>query len=436
MCNAAGRDRPLSSFGNGLSSALRSLSLVITLAEMIFGLYLSDNSKFCNTPTFQHRSLLPEIPSTGPSWQHLPRKRLISFRSVEWLDDTIMPLQRYRSVNEKKSGISSDLTIKECPSNNVKDEDDGNIALLKQIANHSSEYNLSKTSLSLLENCNYFSAHQREKLVQKIRIEEQATKAISTDNLEILYCDEHICVTNKPSGALSVPGPRRNPSLANLVYDTIHPSGIDLDQMVVHRLDMATSGILIFALSLEALSKLHADFKDRRVQKTYQALVFHEGSSILSKRSTMEGEIDVDMERDPNNPPFMRISRPKQEEQEDKEQHATATTTIGRITSDHKFYKQAPKASLTSWTVLSREMYCGIPVSRLELRPWTGRTHQLRVHCAQAMGAPIVGDDIYGGGGNDCLESVTSPLCLHARQLCIYHPISGASMIFEADPPF
>lgn len=71
-------------------------------------------------------------------------------------------------------------------------------------------------------------------------------------------------------------------------------------------------------------------------------------------------------------------------------------------------------------------------ILRLELRPHTGRTHQLRVHCSQGLGAPIVGDDIYGNGGTQGY----STLCLHAQKLCFYHPISGAPMIFEADAPF
>jgi tRNA pseudouridine32 synthase/23S rRNA pseudouridine746 synthase len=215
--------------------------------------------------------------------------------------------------------------------------------------------------------------------------------------------------------------------LANLVYDTLQPSNIDLDQLVVHRLDMATSGIIVYALSLQALSKLHSDFKDRRVQKTYQALIqghyHHRG---LSHATTTEGEIDVDLERDPYNPPFMRIAQPKPIIDHDGGK-------VGEFGSNHKFWKQAPKPSLTTWTLLcGNEYYNDQPVSRVELRPWTGRTHQLRVHCAQALGAPIVGDEIYGPNKHDD----TTPLCLHAQKLCIYHPISGAPMIFEADAPF
>ncbi len=363
--------------------------------------------------------LLLEVPSAGPSWKYLPSNRMVSIRSVDWCQGGMLPLQRYRSIRPKLCVIEERPNAFSCHENK---------AFLETIVKNEDSFHLSQTSLSMLRGWSSLTPTQCDQLAQKIRIEQKASQPIPMEALEILYCDDHICVTNKPSGVLSVPGPRRNPSLANLVYETLQPEGVDLDQMVVHRLDMATSGILVFALSLKALSQLHTDFKQRRVQKTYQALVFHENSPILSSMSTgLEGEVDVDLERDPNNAPFMRIAQPKESNAQESVQEGIG---FGKIGTKHKFYTQAPKESLTTWTLLSREILDGKAVSRLELRPWTGRTHQLRVHCAQALGAPIVGDDIYG------TEKNHSPLCLHARQLCMYHPISGAPMIFEADPPF
>ncbi|OEU11627.1 pseudouridine synthase, partial [Fragilariopsis cylindrus CCMP1102] len=235
--------------------------------------------------------------------------------------------------------------------------------------------------------------------------------------LRILYCDAHICVVNKPSGVLSVPGHRRNPSNNDIT------SSIDnIDQSVVHRLDMATSGIIVYALTKEALSKLHITFRDRVVKKTYHALV--EGHLLLPPPPDEdENKIDVDMERDPNNPPYMRIAQPRTKNNKD-------TTTTRRI--NHKFLREAPKPSKTTWSILSYEYRDGKPVTRLEMRPHTGRTHQLRVHASQVLGTPIVGDDIYGSGG----KNGSYTLCLHAQRLCIHHPISGAAMIFEADAPF
>ena len=232
---------------------------------------------------------------------------------------------------------------------------------------------------------------------------------------------------------------------------------------------MATSGIIVYALTKEALSKLHITFRDRVVKKTYHALV--EGhlllpsppdedgnsssdhhtplSSTTSFGGRLEGEIDVDMERDPNNPPYMRIAQPRtknnsttndseddegdqKEDQKSKEslQRNKEDSTTTRI--NHKFLREAPKPSKTTWSILSYEYRDGKPVTRLEMRPHTGRTHQLRVHASQVLGTPIVGDDIYGSGG----KNGSYTLCLHAQQLCIHHPISGAAMIFEADAPF
>uniref|UniRef100_A0A7S4APV4 Pseudouridine synthase RsuA/RluA-like domain-containing protein n=1 Tax=Pseudo-nitzschia australis TaxID=44445 RepID=A0A7S4APV4_9STRA len=298
---------------------------------------------------------------------------------------------------------------------------------------------------------------KQDRLRSKIRAECRASLSLTIEEtLKIIYCDSHICVVDKPSGVLSVPGHRRNPSLADLVYDTIEPSSYDaessidnIDQTVVHRLDMATSGIIVYALSKEALQKLHITFRDREVQKTYQALV--EGHIFLSFRNeetpknhyptttehqqspsslvhsspfgccgTMEGEIDVALERDPNNPPYMRIAQSRLEKQYENadEKH-------------NKFWREAPKPSKTTWSILAYEYDINRrPVTRLELVPHTGRTHQLRVHTSQVLGAPIVGDEIYGNGDGK------APLCLHARQLCIKHPISGGAMVFEADPPF
>ena len=147
-----------------------------------------------------------------------------------------------------------------------------------------------------------------------------------------------------------------------------------------------------------------------------------------------EGEIDVALERDPDYPPFMRIAQPKPDAMTVEENHELP---VGKLGPTHKFYSQAPKESLTTWSLLSTELYQGRSVARLELRPWTGRTHQLRVHCAQALKAPIVGDEIYGSVTASSKEvGSQSLLCLHAKKLCLHHPISGASMIFEADPPF
>ena len=311
----------------------------------------------------------------------------------------------------------------------------------------------------------------------------QNTIANIQQRLKILYLDHHICVVNKPSGVLSVPGPRRNPSVLEALYYLLHPTTTTttttdhnnrdhehhhhrhMDQMVVHRLDMDTSGVLVFALSKEALQQLHTDFRQRRVTKVYQALLCHH----ISQRNNHQGmithnheyEINVDLERDPDHPPFMRIAQPK------PQQHSRDPNTTTPPPS--KFLNEASKPSLTEMHIISHEYYriqsphphpnhqhppppndtAVFPVTRVQLIPRTGRTHQLRVHMAHVLHHPIVGDDIYGyggacfqspGHGDDLVQRSLAewgvPLCLHAQKLYIRHPISGAPMIFECEPHF
>lgn len=319
-----------------------------------------------------------------------------------------------------------------------------NQLLLPKISTSSSrdaqQPKLSLSAQTLLQDYDYMSPEQKSQLQNKIEAEARASEPLDPlTDLHILYHDEHICVTSKPSGILSVPGPRRNPSIAGLVYDLLQPD-IDIDQMVVHRLDMDTSGIIVYALNEAALKQLHIHFRDREVQKVYEALL------AGHLRSAAEVEIDVDLERDPFHPPFMRVAQPKGDVQVEAI-HPTF----------QKFIDQAPKPSQTELHVLSLEyLPGGLPVTRVRLIPKTGRTHQLRVHCA-SLGYPIVGDDIYGfNGAGDCgivfsdakakervmvqghisQQHPSHSLCLHAKQLCFHHPFSGAPLMFETATPF
>ena len=312
-----------------------------------------------------------------------------------------------------------------------------------------SKTTLSESPEAMLFNQNHdISASELERLESKLQAQARASRALFPDqHLHVLYRDAHICVVHKPSGVLSVPGPRRNPSVANLVHSVFQPNAMNVDQMVVHRLDMDTSGVVIYALTESALKRLHQDFRERdnRVKKTYEALVC--GHLLVS-----EGEIDLPLERDPTRPPFMRVSLGEGRQGDEENRFFGAFA---------KHIDKAPKPSLTEFRVLSRHYLKGTyPVTRVELKPFTGRTHQLRVHCA-AIGHPILGDDIYGIGGEgsldggllkqqqllfgdrapralqrDILLKVPTNLCLHSKQLCIYHPFSGAPMVFEAQPNF
>jgi tRNA pseudouridine32 synthase/23S rRNA pseudouridine746 synthase len=310
------------------------------------------------------------------------------------------------------------------------------------------------------------------KLRDKIAAEVYAASPLDpAQHLHILYLDEHICVTNKPSGVLSVPGPRRNPSLADLVYNAVQPPDIDVDQMVVHRIDMQTSGILVFALTVHALRQLHEDFRDRKIKKTYTALL----AGHVPYGSSNEVELDLALERDVHRPPFMQVTQRGGDTHTDKDDRSSnaefAHLDFEAYPRLKRFVNQAPKPSLTDLSVQSLEYVRlrdnrgneenadnskSLPVTRVSLTPHTGRTHQLRVHTA-AFGFPIVGDDIYGfQGSGHCgisaevldaafldregvqrgIADLKLPLCLHAQQLCLNHPLTGAPMVFECDAPF
>lgn len=386
-------------------------------------------------------TLVPTTTTTTATTRQLSKPRCFSeyfldrnvtVKDVTWLGrkGEMLPLQIYQgaSVQPKKRNSNASSCIKVLGSN------DSNIT---------DSTGLSLSAKTLLQNYDNMNDKEKSQLKNKIEAEAKASQTLDpATDLHILYLDDHICVTSKPSGMLSVPGPRRNPSLAGLVHDLIKPD-IDIDQTVVHRLDMDTSGIVVYALSREALRQLHIDFRDRRVQKVYEALL------VGHFRSAAEVEIDVALERDPFHPPFMRAAQPKEQVKMDAI-HPTF----------RKFIDQAPKPSQTEMHVLSLEhLPSGHNVTRVRLIPKTGRTHQLRVHCS-SLGYPIVGDDIYGyQGAGDCgivfdddddddpmannrLELQRQvfeqghSLCLHAKQLCFLHPVSQAPLIFETATPF
>ena len=309
----------------------------------------------------------------------------------------------------------------------------------------------------------------------KLKAENKASKPLNpSKHLQPIYVDSHIIVVNKESGALSVPGPRRNPSVGGLVHEYFGNEEDDVDCMIVHRLDMDTSGVICYARSKYVLSILHDAFRsksgvgegDETVFKQYEALVCGHVSTLAS-----EGEIDLPLVRDQNHPPFMKVGIDPSEERTGTNIDVNLQKHRGYI----KMMSKAPKESLTLFRVLGWEQLGGLPVTRLELRPITGRTHQLRVHCA-AIGHPIVGDNIYGFNGDgsmnaglpeeamDLFQSKASDseqqnlfnlvqqrrregdcdgegkysgnLCLHAKQLTLLHPITKAPMSFETNTPF
>lgn len=204
--------------------------------------------------------------------------------------------------------------------------------------------------------------------------------------LEIIYQDEAMVVVNKPSGLLSVPGK----TITDSAYTRLQEQFPDVEgPFVIHRLDMATSGLLVFALTRRANKSLQKQFISRSVQKRYMAL-------LQGQVEGAQGDIDLPMRGDPDD-------RPRQ-----------------LVCFEHG------KPAQTHWELI--ENIEG--QSKLYLYPKTGRTHQLRVHCAHHLGLnlPMVGDTLYG--------EKTDRLHLHAERLELDHPYSKERMVFTADCNF
>jgi tRNA pseudouridine32 synthase / 23S rRNA pseudouridine746 synthase len=200
--------------------------------------------------------------------------------------------------------------------------------------------------------------------------------------------DDHILVVEKPGGLLSVPG--RGPEKADCLSARIQ--ALYPDARVVHRLDMETSGLMVFARSAEAQRALGAAFEARRVQKYYEAIV---AGHVNDER----GSIDLPLICDwPNRP---------------------------RQMVDH----DCGKPSTTHFAVLGRDAASNR--TRVGLTPITGRSHQLRVHMA-SLGHPIIGDRLYAPAP----PTDGQRLYLHAARLAFPHPATGLSVFFESATPF
>ncbi len=203
--------------------------------------------------------------------------------------------------------------------------------------------------------------------------------------LHLLYRDEALLVVCKSAGLLAVPG-RGEAGADNL---TARLQGLHADALVVHRLDMATSGLMVFARGAAAQRALCMAFEARRVHKHYEAIV--EGAV-----SGHSGEIRAPLMADWPNRPRQQVS-----------------------------FEQG-KAACTLWRVLQREAQA----TRLALTPVTGRTHQLRVHL-QHIGHAIRGDALYAQA-----PLQADRLLLHATQLGFEHPTHRTPLSFSSPAPF
>lgn len=203
--------------------------------------------------------------------------------------------------------------------------------------------------------------------------------------IELIYADQALLVLRKPSGLLSVPG--RGPDKADALSARVQQRWPDA--RVVHRLDQATSGLMLMALGPATQRALDAAFRERRIAKTYEALV-------AGCPTAESGVIDAPIGRDWAQRPLRRID-------------------------------PAGAPSLTHWLRLTGP--APPAASRLRLQPLTGRSHQLRVHLA-ALGHPILGDALYG-------DATRAPrLCLHACALHLAHPLDGHALHFADPAPF
>jgi len=212
------------------------------------------------------------------------------------------------------------------------------------------------------------------------------TYAPPTGPLDVLHHDGDLLVLNKPSGLLSVPGKEaRHADCLEQRAKAAFPGAL-----LVHRLDMDTSGVMIFARNKAAQRHLGLQFERRHVEKTYEALVWGQPDD--------KGEVDLPLMVDWPNRPLQKV--------------------------DHI----AGKPAQTRWAVLARDA----SHARLQLMPKTGRSHQLRVHML-AIGHPILGDRFYAKGP---ALAAAPRLCLHAKRLEIFHPSGGARVAFKAPCPF
>jgi len=210
-----------------------------------------------------------------------------------------------------------------------------------------------------------------------------------SETLRVIWADAALIAIDKPAGALAVPG--RGDDKQDCLSRRVQAQWPDA--RVVHRLDMATSGLMLFARGTAMQRLLGAAFAARQVKKEYVAVV-------AGRMPASQGRIELPLAADWPRRPLQKVD-----------------TVHG-------------KASLTEWQLLAHDDSTGS--SRLALQPHTGRTHQLRVHLG-AIGHPILGDALYATGATrDCAPR----LMLHARALQLAHPASGAPLALQCDTPF
>jgi tRNA pseudouridine32 synthase/23S rRNA pseudouridine746 synthase len=226
-------------------------------------------------------------------------------------------------------------------------------------------------------------------MLQGIDMEENALEnGAAVGSVEVVYEDESILVVNKPAGVLSVPGIVGGMSVQQwLREEYLHSNEL----FVVHRLDMATSGLLLAAKSIEVYKAMQSQFAARGVVKHYMAL-------LQGVPRSAAGVVELPLASDYDNRPCQKVD-----------------------------YDNG-KYALTRYRVVDKVLCGGKECALVDFEPVTGRTHQLRVHAAHKEGldCPIMGDALYG--------TASGRLKLHASSISFVHPVIGKEMTIEKQP--
>lgn len=228
----------------------------------------------------------------------------------------------------------------------------------------------------------------------------------------VVYHDDHLLVLNKPAGLLCVPG--RGPGKTDCLAQ--RALSITSDALIVHRLDMATSGLVIMAKSKEVQRTLGIAFANRQITKHYDAIVYGQSPTWLGPNESPHCWFDYNapLIADWPNRPLQKI---------DAQNGKPAHTRIQWIAPHHVAGQ-----------------------SRVLLAPVTGRSHQLRVHML-SLGHPIVGDALYAPADKHLTNALPTPpdtteyrqstrLLLHACSLAFQHPVTGEPLVLKASAPF
>ena len=226
-------------------------------------------------------------------------------------------------------------------------------------------------------------------MLQGLDVEPNPLTATASEELKIVYEDDAICVVDKPAGMLSVPGKDNVESVESIMRQRWHQ--YDGNPIMVHRLDRDTSGLMVVARTLEAYHSVQQQFACRTAAKRYEAVL--DGVPALQ-----QGTISLPLMPD-------ITDRPRQ-----------------RVDMEHG------KPSVTTYRVVSTQNHRTL----VWLFPHTGRTHQLRVHCAHPLGlaTPILGDPLYGRG------TAAPRMYLNAAELEITHPVTGRRMQWKSESAF